>query len=232
MRVSDAAWAAGRFRDPGAAVHAAIRVLTCPFDTVIAELPDDGQVLDIGCGHGVFGVLARRDRPRLGVTGIDSDPRKIAAAVRAGERAFVVDSVGEDHRFTSAARGWSAVVIIDVLYLLGWEHADRLLADAATALGSGGVLVVKETGLSPKWKVRLSALQERVATSRLGPTVTANPPRPYPLDRGANVLAGHGLTVRLRAVDAGYHVPHRLLVARRSSSAGVTVERVGQLSVR
>lgn len=215
MKRADAAWAAGRFRDRRAAAHAFVRTLTCPFDTVIAALPEDGDMLDVGCGHGVLGVLMRRDRPRMSVTGVDVDPLKIAAAVQAGEHAILVGRREIEPWLATRSGAWIAVTLVDVLYLVGWDQADRLLAAAATALAPGGVLVVKETGSSPAWKARLSALQERVATSRVGPTVAANPPRPYPLDRGAELLAEHGLMVQSRDVGTGYHVPHRLLVARR-----------------
>lgn len=217
MNVSDAAWVAGRYAGSLAAIHAFVRVLTCPFDTVIAELPDAGSVLDVGCGHGVLGVLARRDRPRLSIAGIDLDKSKVAAARRAGEDATCVDEAG----LVAAIRGnsrWAAITIVDVLYVVSRDRADGLLTAAAGALHPGGVLVVKETGSAPRWKSTLSALQERVATSRIGPTEATCPPRPYPLERGATLLAERGLRCQLRSVDRGYHVPHRLLVARRLST--------------
>lgn len=217
MKLRDAAWVAGRYRDPRAAAHAFVRVLTCPFDAVIAELPDMGKVLDVGCGHGVLGVLARRDRPRLVVTGVDVDAAKVSAAQTVGETASRIDDGDVAEVLGSRPKALSAVSIVDVLYVVGWDRADELLAAAAGALAPGGVLVVKETGPTPRWKARLSYLQERIATSRLGPTSAPERPRPYPLERGAALLANHGLTCRLRSVDRGYHVPHRLLVARSDS---------------
>lgn len=216
MNLRDAAWVAGRFHEPRAATHSFVRVLTCPFDSVIAALPRSGPVLDIGCGHGVLGVLARRDRPGLSVTGVDIDRAKVGAARRAGEDVTWASEANVSDTIVQGSGDWSAITMVDVLYLLGWERTDELLKVSAAALAPGGVLVVKETGLTPRWKATLTRLQEQVATSPIGPTASTERPRPYPLERGAALLAETGLNCRVSAVDRGYHVPHRLLVGRRS----------------
>lgn len=218
MNLSDARWVAGRYPDRGAAAHAFVRVLTCPFDLVIAQLPNAGEVLDIGCGHGVLGMLARRDRPRLHVTGIDIDRPKVLAAQSAGETARWSAADGGAAAILQRSEGWNAITIVDVLYIVGWDHADQLLGAAAAAVAPGGALIVKETGPTPRWKAALSRWQERVATSTIGPTAAAERPCPYPLERGAALLAKRGMTCHLRDVGRGYHVPHRLLVARRPAA--------------
>ena len=35
-------------------LHTALRVLSCPFGELLAEVPHGARLLDYGCGHGVL----------------------------------------------------------------------------------------------------------------------------------------------------------------------------------
>src|SRR5438128_2098375 len=56
-------------------MHVDIRFLTCPFLPVVNSMPAGARVLEIGAGHGVFGVLARSRASR--VVAVDPDARKV-----------------------------------------------------------------------------------------------------------------------------------------------------------
>lgn len=73
---------------------------------------------------------------------------------------------------------WDAIVIVDVLYLQPADAQRALLAEAATRLAAGGLLLVKEMSPAPEWKATWNRWQETVAVSVLGITERMARPRP------------------------------------------------------
>ena len=199
-------------------LHVRGRFRTCPVALVDAEVPRAGRVLEVGCGHGLVSAylaLSSRDRS---VTGVDIDARKIAVASHAQSHA-APDSVHLEFHHVAAGelpRGpWDAIVIVDVLYLLDRPAERALLDECVTRLASGGVLVVKETDISPRWKHWVAKAQEVLSTKVL--RITAGSSLSFtPIAEIADHLRTRGLDVTTRRVDKGYVYPHALIVARRS----------------
>jgi hypothetical protein len=108
------------------------------------------------------------------------------------------------------------VVFADVLYLLPAEDQRALLVAAAHAVGDRGVVVVKEMGLTPRWKLRWNRVQETLATKvfRITDSVGAGLTFVAPEEMAA-WLTAEGLDVTSARVDKGYPWPHHLVVARR-----------------
>jgi 2-polyprenyl-3-methyl-5-hydroxy-6-metoxy-1,4-benzoquinol methylase len=113
---------------------------------------------------------------------------------------------------------WDAVVIADVLYLLPEEQQTALVVGAAAVTRPGGVVVLKEMGLEPKWKFGWNRAQETLATrvfkvtDSIGHGMTFVEP-----DTMAVWLRNEGLDVEHHRVDHGYPWPHHLVVGRRPS---------------
>ena len=55
-------------------------------DEIGQYLPDDGPVLDIGCGFGLSSLYYAASGPRRLLRGLDRSPRRIALARRAASR--------------------------------------------------------------------------------------------------------------------------------------------------
>src|SRR5437016_13877603 len=60
-------------------------------DEIGQYLPEEGPVLDIGCGFGLFSLYYAASGPRRFVRGLDRSPRRIALARRSASR------LGLDH---------------------------------------------------------------------------------------------------------------------------------------
>lgn len=198
--------------------HLTIRWLTCPMTAIAAEIPQAGRVLDLGCGHGFLSLYLAADGPERTVCGVDVDAAKIAEAKRAA-----ADGGGFEHvSFTEvpadwrppAEPPWDAIVVNDVLYLLGEPGALALLGAAAAAIAPGGRLVVKEIDTKPWWKYRLAIAQELAATRLAKVTAGDHVAFCSPASIVATMEAA-GLTVRERRVDRGYPHPHHLFVGSR-----------------
>jgi 2-polyprenyl-3-methyl-5-hydroxy-6-metoxy-1,4-benzoquinol methylase len=206
---------------PKTRLHTRIRWRSCPFEAVAAAVPDEGRILEIGCGHGLFATYLALQAPRRSVVGTDVDAAKIETAQRASRGldnlAFAVDD-DPDHALPPGP--WDAICIVDVLYLIDRAGERALLRNAADALEPGGILVVKEMATTPRWKFRWMALQERLSVQVLkitaGHDLTFVPPEEL-----ASYLTDAGLTdVRHTALDGGHLHPHHLLVARKPAAPG------------
>ena len=191
----------------------------CPVPAVDAEVPSDARVLEVGCGHGLVSFYLALSAPDRRVVGIDIDADKIAAA-RAAAAGLAPGEA--EVRFETVQSGevpagpWDAVVTVDVLYLLPPEDQRRLLAAMAGSLAPGGVIVLKESGLRPRWKFRWSRFQETLATRVLGITESAGAGLAFTApEELAAWLASTGLEASHRPIHAGYAWPHHLVVGRR-----------------
>ncbi len=197
--------------------HIRGRWLSCPFAAVEAAVPRSGRILEVGCGHGSFAAFLALSSPARAVTGVDVDRDKIEVARRAaaglvsGEATLAFAPV-EPEPIPDGP--WDAVVIVDVLYLLGAAGRAAVLDRCAEVLAPGGVLVVKEVDVRPRWKHGLATAQELVATrvARIteGEHVDFAPP-----DVLAAELVERGFRVERRRIDRWYPHAHLLLLASR-----------------
>lgn len=201
----------------GDRLHVALRDLSCPFDAVLAAVPAEGRVLEVGCGHGYGSLLIALDRPARHVVGIDIDADKVAVAQRA---LAGVANLRVEHSTDGAIPPgpWDAIVVIDVLYLLGPERAAALLTEAAGQLAPAGRIVVKEMAGTPRWKRRWTLLQELVSTRVLRIT-EGDELELVAVDVIDRALSGAGLTVDHERCDRWMPWPHLLITGTRTPSA-------------
>ncbi|MBD7919121.1 class I SAM-dependent methyltransferase [Cellulomonas sp. Sa3CUA2] len=195
--------------------HVHVRWWSAPFRRLVRLLPDDGRVLEIGCGHGLFSAYAALDRPGRHVVGVDIDAGKITAAAGAAARVPNLElAVAPDGAVPPGP--WATVVVVDVLYLLPADAQRRLLAAAAAQVSAGGRLVVKEMGASPAWKVRWNRWQETLSVRVLRLTEGSTTFTFVPPDVMAGWLRDAGLTVTATRLDAWRVHPHHVLVGERT----------------
>ena len=207
----------------GDRLHLRVRWATCPIPPIDAVVPRAGRVLEVGCGHGLVSAYLALASPEREVVGVDIDERKLAIARHAAEHLAAEPGAVEPSAgrlsFAGSADGavppgpWDAIVIVDVLYLLGREAEETLLTQCLDALAPGGVLVLKETDVVPAWKHRLAQAQELVSTKVL--RITEGDALSFtPVSELAHSLRARGCAVTVERVDRGQVHPHALLVAR------------------
>jgi 2-polyprenyl-3-methyl-5-hydroxy-6-metoxy-1,4-benzoquinol methylase len=195
-------------------LHVAGRLRSCPVDAVAAATPRAGRVLDFGCGHGAVSLYLALDGPDRRITGVDVDDDKIVharAAAKAADVDVTFETVAPDYR---PAGEWDAITIVDVLYLLGEDAAMDVIDAAAGALVPGGVLVVKEIDLRPKWKYWPAVVQEVLATRLFRITEGSRITFIAPDAIGERLLKA-GFTVEQRPCHKGRLHPHHMVIARK-----------------
>jgi 2-polyprenyl-3-methyl-5-hydroxy-6-metoxy-1,4-benzoquinol methylase len=203
----------------GDRLHVRVRWRSCPFPEIAARVPATGRILDIGCGHGLFSLYLALSEPHRQVTGIDVDADKLvlARAAAAAVAAPVSFAAVEEGQLPQGP--WDAITIVDVLYLMGSDGAHEVLQIAAAGLAPGGLLIVKEVDVHPRWKYRLTRWQELAATRVLRITQGAEVEFLPPSDIGAAMEAA-GLVVHHEPLDRGHLHPHHLVIGQRPAAPG------------
>jgi len=201
----------------GARLHTAIRWATCPFPAVEALIPERGRILDLGCGHGHFSMYMALKSPDRDVLGVDIDAHKIEVGTRVVHRAGLesrVELMAIGDGWDPTVESFDAVVANDVLYLMGRHRAEAVLAGMAAAVNADGVVVVKEMGLTPRWKHQFNEVQERIATKVLRITAGSELEVLTP-QQIEEPLAAAGLRLDRRELHRGYLHPHLAVVGTR-----------------
>jgi SAM-dependent methyltransferase len=147
-------------------------------------LPEQGRILDVGCGPGFVAARLLSRHPTLEITGIDSDPGMVQRALRH------IEAVSGDARalpFPDAhfCGAYARLVLRHV------PHADRVLREMARVVRPGGRVIVIDSDdaalvvepMPDAFEVVLSARQE---TARR---------------RGGDPFIGRRLPGLLRATD-------------------------------
>lgn len=209
---------------PGAGAHLALRYAGFRyFDRLERHVPRRGRVLDLGCGHGLFTVLAASRSPEREVVGIDLLKSRLQVGRAVAERYGIANVRFERRSIDDPPRGdFDAIVIADVLMYVPREFHLSILRGCVDRLSPGGILLVKEQVLAPSWKARMVAIQESITYGlkvRLGMSRTWNKvasPGVHLWDAGAfeEVLRTLGLHVQSEGLDAWSYLSHRLFVAR------------------
>lgn len=203
-------------------VHTRIRWWTAPFEALESEIPRAGNILEVGCGHGVFTSFIALSSQSRNVVGVDIDAEKIKLAegslrgLRSDEARVSFEHLPSGE-IPKVGGGWNAIVFADVLYLLAPEDRSRLLSECVAALAPAGLLIVKEVDTRPRFKARIAQLQEFLATKvmRITDGDALNFPSAADIE---TLMTSKGLATRVARLDKGYFHPHCVVVGTKVGS--------------
>ena len=185
-----------------------LRWLATPYELIASTLPTEGEILDLGCGHGLLALALAIGSSRRQVIGIDHDPERVRLAKSAALRlptlvkpTFEVGDLKE--KLGSFASGSLAcVAMIDILHYFDRPSQHLLIGEAARALAPDGVLAIREIDSGAGIRAAANRLYEHVATS-VGFTKSANATLSFRAAREwTSLLEGAGFRVRSRACGA------------------------------
>jgi 2-polyprenyl-6-hydroxyphenyl methylase/3-demethylubiquinone-9 3-methyltransferase len=151
-------------------IHIFLRIKLSPFEEIIKFIPNEGEIIELGCGHGVFSNLMALTSERRSILGIDIDRDKIeiAKSTVKKNRKGIKFQYGNiiDMQFHTC----QAIVIIDVFYLLPFEVQEKLLQTCFEKLNPYGKLIIKEVDTTPVWKYWMVRIEEFLAVKVLNIT--------------------------------------------------------------
>ncbi len=123
-------------------------------DEIGQYLPERGQVLDLGCGFGLFSLYYARVRPGLSLRGLDRNARRIGTARRAAARLRLGNvryEVGDVMDFRGGETV-DAAYMLDIVHHIPEDAVRPLLEQLAKILPPGRRLVIKDVDRRPAYK--------------------------------------------------------------------------------
>ena len=173
-------------------------------------LPAEGDVLDVGCGFGLFASYFTAMSPGRRVTGVDLSSRRVSIATDVA-RTLSQPSRFEvgDIRHTRFDRRFDAAYTLDVLHHIDAEHQLGVLEHLRDSIKPGGVLIVKDITTEPHFGLLFTKWLDRLV---VGP----NAPLAYRHHREwSQMLQRLGFRVRVVRVPDVLPYPHIVLAAQR-----------------
>lgn len=171
-------WNAGELASLAASIHRespwvnrlimGLRPHICPFERLIAYVPEHADVLDIGCGAGLFlGLLAVTGHRFRGV-GFDASAGAIRAANTMSallKSRGIAAELGFQHRDLRAPwpeGPFDVVSLVDVMHHIPLDERRAVLERCHDALRPGGILIYKDIGDRPRWRATANRLHDLV----------------------------------------------------------------------
>ncbi len=128
----------------------------CPFDSMEIYLPQEGLIIDVGCGEGIFALFVAQRSTQREVVGIDIDPNKITIAQKASQKAnnlhFKVQNVLDWNKKIDG------LVLSDALHHLAIPHQDILFNKIKNITNKNATVIIKEINKDDVVRSRLSRM--------------------------------------------------------------------------
>ena len=181
-------------------------------DEIGQYLPEEGVVLDVGSGIGMFGMYFAQQKPGLTIRGFDLAQDRINVSRKAASK-LGLDNIqfdygkAEEFRAQSGS-GCQAIYILDVIHHMPPEAVQGLIHAFYETLEPGGRLLVKEVDTKPTYKRLFTHVLDLMMDPKHPPHYVAN------ADMRA-MLRAAGFTVYQHAMIDYLPYPHMLYVCEK-----------------
>jgi len=136
-----------------------IRFFTAPYKQLEARIPQEGLIIDLGCGYGIFSNLLALLSNKRTVLGLEFDESKIKYADRGISN---VQFKATDITKTSLSPA-DCILLIHVLHHLdSYDEQEKLIKACFKNLKIGGKLIICEVDRRPWWKFLLSKIADHM----------------------------------------------------------------------
>jgi trans-aconitate methyltransferase len=176
-------------------------------DILDRYLPERGLIVDLGCGYGIISHLVSSAHSDRSVIGVDMSSRRIEVAKSGVNHSNSIEFRAADVREFQIPR-CSAVVMIDILYMLTFQEQERLLSRCYEKLCDNGVVVIKDNCKSPYWKYAYAYIEDVIKTKLevYGKEVAENSSRYWDVQEFLDLLSRIGF--RAEAIPLKSHLPY------------------------
>jgi SAM-dependent methyltransferase len=127
-------------------------------------LPDEGRILDVGCGFGLFAAYFGQTNPRRSIVGVDPDARRVTLASRVAASLDLANHqfhVG-DVRSAPLEGPFAAAYVLDVMHHIPSRDQLGVLERMRDLLVPGGVLLIKDITTEPHYELLFTELMDRL----------------------------------------------------------------------
>jgi 2-polyprenyl-3-methyl-5-hydroxy-6-metoxy-1,4-benzoquinol methylase len=131
-------------------------------------LPDRGEILDLGCGFGLFAMYMALCKPEARVIGLDVNARRLDLARTAAAKIGItnVSFRQQDLREWSPNEMIAGAYALDVFHHIPPESGDRLLCDLFAHLEPGGRFLLKDIDTAPRGMLWFTYLLDALMSPR------------------------------------------------------------------
>jgi 2-polyprenyl-3-methyl-5-hydroxy-6-metoxy-1,4-benzoquinol methylase len=131
-------------------------------------LPDRGEILDLGCGFGLFAMYMALCKPKAHIVGLDVNAQRLqiarGAAAKLGIRNVSFDQA--DLRDWRPDRSIAGAYALDVFHHVPPASGDRLLCDLYARIESGGRFLLKDIDTAPRAMLWFTYLLDALMSPR------------------------------------------------------------------
>jgi 2-polyprenyl-3-methyl-5-hydroxy-6-metoxy-1,4-benzoquinol methylase len=174
-------------------------------------LADEGKILDVGCGFGLFAAYFGQTEPRRRIVGIDPNARRIALAEKVSAELGLLGNefhVG-DVRSASLKGPFEAAYVLDVMHHISKDDQLPVLERLRDLLAPGGVLVIKDITTEPRFELAFTYLLDRLMVGLTEP-IAYRHHREW-----GELLTKLGFKVRMVRVPDVLPYPHVVIAATK-----------------
>lgn len=191
-----------------------VRFYTCPFVEIKKFVPQEGTIVDLGCGTGIFlNMLGINSSNNTQLIGFDKDRKKLklaAESVNANSKIkFLEGDIGNDDFNPPGAKCFT---FIDSLYYLAPKQKIKVLSKCFNALDEGGMIIIKDIAKAFNLKFIWLYLQEFIMVKVLRFTSGSGLYFENARQQAA-LLEKVGFSVKMFDLSKGYLYPHIMYVA-------------------
>lgn len=137
------------------------RPYICPFETLIPLAPQDGRVLDIGCGGGLMlSLLAASGRIEHGLGFDTNEPMTQLADQVAREHGLPLTYEARSVEQGLPPGDFNTITIIDVMHHIPPIAQASFLEDVIAYLPPGGRLIYKDMCKAPRWRALANRMHD------------------------------------------------------------------------
>ncbi len=176
-------------------------------------LPDEGRILDVGCGFGLFAAYFGLTQSGRQITGLDPNPRRIELAEHVAERVGLTQHrfLAADVRTADVERDapFDAIYVLDVMHHIPAGDQRSVLERLHHLLSPGGTLIIKDITTEPHHQLVFTEMMDRLM-------VGWREPLAYRHHRAwGELLSEIGFKVRIVRVPDVLPYPHVVIAATK-----------------
>lgn len=189
-----------------------IRFWDAPFIEVEKLVAKTGQIVDLGCGEGIFTNYLAASSPARKIIGVEVDKERFKVAIRAFKN--VTFKLGDATKFKVPAA--NNIVMFHLLHhLSSYSLQERLINSALASLKKEGKLIIVEVNITPSLKYLISLMTDCFIVPWVFEHRFFTPVYFRRANSWKKLIEGLGYRCKITAADKGKPFSHVILECSR-----------------
>jgi 2-polyprenyl-3-methyl-5-hydroxy-6-metoxy-1,4-benzoquinol methylase len=182
--------------------------MICPFNEIIRYIPEEGNLLDLGSGYGIFCAIINSSRPHLNIIGIEFEKKRVEVANQQYANKSVVFLQGDVITYKFECK-FDIITCIDVFHHIPSQFHDAIISKLKNNLTPGGILIVKDMDKKPFIKFYINYIHDILITKSLRMNY-------FSKEQMIGLLENHALKIKSVAGISNILYAHYLIICSRN----------------